>query len=139
MALLGGVYAGRVSALCSGPPSDPQAGHSYQQVWAAAQLGGTFRPSGPKLVSPDEEAFAAASARTMAVATIFTLSVTFNAGRTWTVKLIAGNGGTWTDLSFPSATTGVVVLSTTNNAVKHVATVYRTTDADRTWHPLSLP
>jgi hypothetical protein len=138
-ALLGGVHAGRLSALCSGPPSDPFAGQNYKQVWAAAHLGGTFRPSGPQFVSPDGENFAAASAQVMAVATIFTLSVTFNAGRTWTVKLGKHNGASWTDLSFPSATTGVVVCATTNNALKQVNTVYRTTDAGLTWHPLSLP
>ena len=138
-ALLGGVHAGRPSALCGGQPGDPAPGENYKQVWAAARLGGTFRPSGPVFASPEGENFAAASAQVMAVATIFTLAVTFNAGRTWTVKLGKHNGASWTDLSFPSATTGVVVCSTTNNALKQVATVYRTTDAGRTWHPLSLP
>ena len=75
----------------------------------------------------------------MTVATIFTLALTANAGRTWTVTLIQGNGAVWSDLSFPSATTGVVVSATTTNANKQVATVYRTTDAGRTWHPLTLP
>ena len=138
-ALLGGVHAGRVSALCSGPPGDVAPGQNDKQVWAAAHLGGTFRPSGPVFVSPDEQGFAAASAQAMAVTTIFTLSDTFNAGRTWTIKLTQGNGAFWTDLSFPSATTGVVVSNTVNNALQQVATVYRTTDAGRTWHPLSLP
>jgi hypothetical protein len=138
-ALLGGVHAGRVSALCSGSPGDVGAGINDKQVWAAGQVGGTFRPSGPVFVSPDQEEFAAASARAMTVATIFFLAVTGNAGRTWTATLPQGNGAVWSDLSFPSATTGVVVCATTNNALKQVATVYRTTDAGRTWHPLSLP
>jgi hypothetical protein len=139
MALLGGAHAGRVSALCSSSPSDVGPGINDKQVWAAAQLGGTFRPSGPVFVSPNQEDFAAASAQAMTVATIFTLTVTFNADRTWTATLTQPNGARWSDLSFPSATTGVVVCATTNNALKEVATVYRTTDAGRTWHPLSLP
>jgi hypothetical protein len=139
MALLGGAHAGRVSALCSGSPSDVAPGINDKQVWAAAQLGGTFRPSGPVFVSPNQEEFAAASAQAMTVATIFTLAVTVNVGRTWAATLTQGNGAVWSDLSFPSATTGVVVCATTNNANKQVATVYRTTDAGRTWHPLSLP
>ena len=56
-----------------------------------------------------------------------------------TAALTRPNGAVWSDLSFPSATTGVVVRATTNNANKQIATVYRTTDAGRTWHPLSLP
>jgi hypothetical protein len=138
-ALLGGVHTGRVSALCSGTPSDVGPGQNDKQVWAAAHLGGTFHPSGPVFVSPNEQDFAAASAQAMTVATVFTLAVTFNAGRTWTVKITKPNGAFWTDLSFPSATTGVVVSATVNNALKEVATVYRTTDAGRTWHRLSLP
>ena len=138
-ALLGGVHAGRVSALCSGSPGDVGAGINDKQTWAAGQLGGTFRPSGPVFVSPDQEEFAAASARAMTVATIFFLAVTGNAGRTWTATLTQPNGAAWSDLSFPSATTGAVVSATTTNANKQVATVYRTTDAGRTWHPLTLP
>ena len=56
-----------------------------------------------------------------------------------TAALTQPNDAVWSDLSFPSATTGVVVCSTTSNALKRVATVYRTTDAGHTWHPLSLP
>ena len=139
MALLGGVHAGRVSALCNGSPGDVAPGINDKQVWAAARLGGTFRPSGPVFVSPNQEEFAAASAQAMTVATIFTLAVTVNTGRTWVAALTQGNGAVWRDLSFPSATTGVVVCNTTNNANQQVATVYRTIDAGRTWHPLTLP
>jgi photosystem II stability/assembly factor-like uncharacterized protein len=89
--------------------------------------------------APNQEQFAAASAQAMTVATIFTLAVTVNAGRTWAAALTQGNGAVWSDLSFPSATTGVVVCATTNNADQQVATVYRTTDTGRTWHPLTLP
>jgi hypothetical protein len=139
MALLGGVHAGRVSALCNGNPSDVAPGINDKQVWAAARLGGTFGPSGPVFITPNQEGFAAASARAMTVATIFTLAVTVNAGRTWAAALIQGNGAVWSDLSFPSATTGVVVCATTSSANQQVDTVYRTTDAGRTWHPLTLP
>jgi photosystem II stability/assembly factor-like uncharacterized protein len=139
MALLGGVHAGRVSALCNGRPSDVAPGINDKQAWAAAQLGGTFRPSGPVFVTPDQEQFAAASAHAMTVATIFTLAVTVNTGRTWAAALTRGNGAVWSDLSFPSATTGIVVCATTNNANQQVATVYRTTDTGRTWHPVTLP
>lgn len=139
MALLGGVHAGRVSALCNGSPSDVGPGINDKQVWAAAQLGGTFRPSGPVFAAPNQEQFAAASAQAMTVATIFTLAVTVNTGRTWAAALTQANGAVWSDLSFPSATTGVVVCATTNNANQQVAIVYRTTDTGRTWHPLTLP
>ena len=139
MAFLGGVHAGRVSALCTGSPSDVAPGVNDKQAWAAAQPGGTFRPSGPVFAAPNQEEFAAASAQAMTVATIFTLAVTGNAGRTWTATLTQPNGAAWSDLSFSSATTGVVVSATTTNANKQVATVYRTTDAGRTWHPLTLP
>jgi photosystem II stability/assembly factor-like uncharacterized protein len=75
----------------------------------------------------------------MTVATIFTLAVTVNADRTWAATLTQPNGAVWSDLSFPSATTGAVVCATTNDANQQVATVYRTTDTGRTWHPLTLP
>jgi hypothetical protein len=139
MALLSGMHAGRVSALCNGSPGDVAPGINDKQVWAAARLGGTFRPSGPVFVSPNQEEFAAASAQAMTVATIFTLAVTVNADRTWATALTQGNGAVWSDLSFPSATTGVVMCATTSNANQQVATVYRTTDTGRTWHPLTLP
>jgi photosystem II stability/assembly factor-like uncharacterized protein len=114
-------------------------GTNDKQVWIAARLGGTFRPSGPVFVSPNEQRFAAASAQHMTVTTTFTLSVTFNAGRTWTDKITEPYGAFWTDLSFQSATTGVAVGTTVNNALKSVGSVFRTTDAGHTWHALSLP
>jgi hypothetical protein len=139
MALLGGVHAGRVSALCSDNPSDVAPGINAKQVWAAARLGGIFRPSGPVFVSANQEEFAAASAQAMTVATTHTLTVTGNVGQTWADTLTAPTGASWRDLSFPSATTGVVVGTTTNNALQLVNTVYRTTNAGRTWQPLPLP
>jgi photosystem II stability/assembly factor-like uncharacterized protein len=138
-ALLAGVRDGRVIALCSGSPSDVGLGENDKQVWMAKRLGGTFGPSGPVVDSPNELGFAAASAKDMVFATAFPLAVTFNAGRTWTYELAQPNGAFWTDLSFSSATTGVVVCSTFSDAGKEVDTVYRTTNGGRTWHALSLP
>jgi hypothetical protein len=138
-ALLGGERAGRVIALCSGTPSSVGPGEDQKQVWIASRLGGTFRPSGPVFVSPNEEGFAAATAQDMAVATIFTVSATFNAGHTWTDEIAEPNGAFWTSLSFQSVTTGVVVGTTVNNALQSVGYVFRTTDAGHTWHALSLP
>jgi hypothetical protein len=138
-ALLGGVRAGKVIALCNGGPSDVGPGENDKRVWVAPRLGGTFSPSGPQFVSANEQDFTTASAQDLTVATTFDLEVTFNVGKTWTSELGQNNGAFWTDLSFQSATTGVVVCSTVNNAGKEVATVYRTTNAGHTWQALSLP
>jgi hypothetical protein len=139
VALLGGLRGGRATALCTGAPSTVGPGENYMQAWTATRLGGTFHSSGPVVDSPNQQRFAAASAQDMTVATTFYLGATGNAGRTWTAELTQPNGAFWTDLSFPSSTTGFVVCGTVNNAGKEVATVYRTTNAGRIWHPLSLP
>jgi hypothetical protein len=51
-------------------------------------------------------------------------------------------GGTvgWlnTDLSFLTATTGVIVCSTVSDSLKELDTVYRTTNVGRTWNALLL-
>jgi photosystem II stability/assembly factor-like uncharacterized protein len=94
---------------------------------------------GPVFVSPNAQGFAAASDRDMTVASAFYLSVTFDAGRTWTTKLPPANGAFWTDLAFASPTTGAVVVNTVDDSGNLVGTVYRTTNAGRTWHALSLP
>jgi hypothetical protein len=138
-ALLGGVRAGRVIALCSGSPSDVGLGENDKQVRVAKHLGGTFGPSGPVVDSPNELGFAAASAQDLTYATAFPLAATFNAGRTWTYELAQPNGAFWTDLSYSSATTGVVVCNTFSNAGKEVGTVYRTTNGGHAWHALALP
>jgi hypothetical protein len=138
-ALLGGVRDGRVIALCSGSPSDVGLGENDKQVWVAKRLGGTFGPSGPVVDSPNELGFAAASAEDLTYATAFPLATTFNAGRAWTYELAQPNGAFWADLSYSSATTGVVVCTTFSNAGKEVDTVYRTINGGRAWHALSLP
>jgi photosystem II stability/assembly factor-like uncharacterized protein len=139
VALLGGVRKGKPSALCSGSPGDAGPGQNDKQVWTTAHPGGTFSPSGPVFVSPDQQGFAAASGQDMTIATAFDLSVTFDAGKTWTSQLGQASGAYWTDLAFPSATTGVVDCSTVDSSGNQVATVYRTTDAGHSWHALSLP
>jgi hypothetical protein len=139
MALLGGVRAGTVIALCNADPSNVAAGINEKQVWVAARLGGTFSPSGSQFSSPNEQGVATASAQDLTLATTFDLEVTFNAGKSWTSALLAGAGAFWSGLSFQSATTGVVACLTVSEAGQEVDTVYRTTDAGRTWHPLALP
>lgn len=138
-AMLGGVRAGHVIALCGGSPSDVGPGQNDKQIWIATRLGTAFHASGPVFTSPNGQDFAAASAQDLTVATAFNLGITFNAGKTWASKLVQPNGAFWTDLAFQNATTGVVDCGTVNNALKEIATVYRTTDAGRTWHALSLP
>jgi hypothetical protein len=139
MADLGGVRSGRVIALCNGSPSGVGPGENEKQVWIAPRLGGAFHASGPVTTSPNTQQFAAATVRDMTIATIFDLGVTHNAGQTWTAELGQNNGAYWTDLSFSNATTGTIVCNTVNNAGDVVFTVYRTTDAARTWHALSIP
>jgi photosystem II stability/assembly factor-like uncharacterized protein len=90
-------------------------------------------------VSPNEQRFAAASARDMTIATAGDLGVTFDAGRTWTSELPQANGASWSDLAFPAAATGVVVCDTVNDSGAQIGTVYRTADAGHTWHALPLP
>ena len=138
-ALLGGVHQGHPTALCSGSPSDAGPGQDDKQVWISPHLGGTFAPSGPVFISPNEQRFAAATATHMTIATAFYLSVTFDAGRTWTTRLGQPNGASWADLSFPGPATGVVVGDTVDNSGNQIGAVYRTTDAGHTWAALTLP
>ncbi len=74
----------------------------------------------------------------MTIATAFDLEVTFSSGKTWTSLLGQPSGAFWTDLAFPSPTTGVVVCDTIDNAGNQIGTVYRTTDAGHTWHALAV-
>jgi hypothetical protein len=136
--LLGGVRDGHVIALCNIGPSEVGPGETENQVWIATKLGGTFHAAGPLNESPNDQGFAAASASDMTVATTFDLAVTRDAGRTWTAEIPQNNGAFWSDLSFSTATTGTVVCSTVNDKLDVVATVYRTTNAGRTWTALKL-
>lgn len=138
-ALLGGVRDGKPIALCSGSPSDVAAGQNDHQVWTAPRLGGVFKAVSPVFVWFNQQAFAAASDRDMTIASAAGLDVTFNGGQTWTTELLQPNGASWQDLAFPSRTVGVVVNNTVNDALQLVGTVYRTTDAGRSWNALSLP
>jgi hypothetical protein len=138
-ALLGGQVAGQVIALCVGSPSDVGLGANDKRVWIAARLGGTFHPSAPTFDSPNQQLFAAASPSDQTIADGFTLDVTLNAGKTWKPEVIENNGAFWSDLAFQNATTGIASGTTVNNSLKIVGHVYRTTNAGRTWHALSLP
>jgi hypothetical protein len=135
---LGGMRDGHVIALCNIGPSEVGPGQTENQIWIATKLGGTFHAAGPLTNSPNDQGFAAASASDMTVATNFDLAVTRDAGRTWTAEIPQNNGAFWSDLSFSTATTGTVVCSTVNDKLDFVATVYRTTNAGRTWTALKL-
>ena len=139
VAWLGGVRSGKVVALCSDTPSAIGPGETDAQLSLAAHLGEQFSASGPAFDLPNEAAFAAATPQAATVATEGNLMVTANAGKTWKAELPQANGAFWSDLSFPSATTGYVVCSTVNNSLKVVNTVYRTTNSGKTWSGLSLP
>jgi len=139
VALLGGVRSGKVTALCTDPPSTVGLGETDGQLSIAPRLGGAFAASGPVFDLPNPLEFAAASAQDMTVATGGDIMVTSNAGKSWTAQLAQPNGAFWNDLAFPTATTGVIVCSTLNNSSKFVGTVYRTTNAGRTWKALTLP
>jgi photosystem II stability/assembly factor-like uncharacterized protein len=138
-AYLGGARSGKVSALCSDGESSIGPGETAVQLRIAGRLGGAFNASGPAVDVPSVEGFAAVSPRTVTVATTFDLEVSANAGKTWTAKLPQNNGAFWSDLEFPSATTGFVVCSTVNNALHEVGAVYRTTNSGKSWSALSLP
>ena len=138
-AMLGGVRAGKVLALCNGSPSDIGLGQNDKQVFVAAKLGAAFKPSGPVFDSSNTQGFATASTQDMTLVTTFALYVTFNAGKTWTPEIPQNNGATFPDLWYPSFTTGYVVCNTYNNAGQEVDTLYRTTDAGRVWRAVPLP
>jgi hypothetical protein len=139
VAWLGGVRSGQVTALCTDPPGTVGPGETDGQLSIAPRLGGTFAASGSVFDLPDPQAFAAASAQDMTVATEGNIMVTSNAGKSWTAELAQPNGASWADLAFPTATTGVIVCSTVNSSLKEVGTVYRTTNGGRTWNALILP
>jgi hypothetical protein len=136
--MLGGVRDGHAVALCNAGPSAIGLGETQNQVRIATRLGGAFRSSGPVTDSPNDLGFAAASASDLTVATAFDLSVTRDAGRTWSAQIPQNNGAFWSDLSFTTATTGTVVCSTVNNKGDLVFTVYRTTNGGRGWQALRL-
>jgi len=138
-AFLGGVRSGNVIALCSDSPSAVGPGNTDVRLRIAGRLGGPFAASGPAVDMANVADFAASSASSMTIATEGYLAVTANAGKTWTIKLTQDNGAFFSDLAFPTATTGFVVCSTVNNALKIVNTVYRTTSAGKSWSGLSLP
>jgi photosystem II stability/assembly factor-like uncharacterized protein len=139
LAWLGGVRSGKVIAMCEDSPSAVNPGETDAQLQVAASLGGKFATSGPRIDIPNMVDFAAASPAAVTAATEGNLTVSANAGKTWTADLPQANGASWSDLSFPTATTGFVVCSTVNNSLQEVATIYRTTNAGESWAAVPLP
>jgi photosystem II stability/assembly factor-like uncharacterized protein len=139
MAWLGGVRSGKVIALCEDSPSAIGPGETDAQLQVAAGLGEKFTTSGTHIDIPNMSGFAAASPEAVTAATVGNLSVSANAGTTWTAELPQDNGASWNDLSFPTTTTGFVVCSTVNNSLKEVNTLYRTTNAGKSWSAVPLP
>jgi hypothetical protein len=136
---LGGMFANKVIALCSGSPSDIGLGQNDKQVFIATKLGGAFKPSGPVYDSSNTEGFTAASAKDLTFVTAFAVYVSLNAGQTWTPEIPQNNGADFPSVSYPTATTGFVVCSTYNNESQEVDTLYRTTDSGLAWHAVPLP
>jgi hypothetical protein len=138
-ALLGGVRDGKPIALCSTEPSSAGAGSNTHRVWIAPHRGGRFSPASPAVNWYNQQGFAAATDRQMAMAGAPSLDVTADTGHAWATRVLKPNGAFWSDLAFPSATTGAVVGVTVNNSLKQVGAVYRTVDGGHTWHALTLP
>ncbi|MGH3167027.1 MAG: hypothetical protein ACRDN0_14210 [Trebonia sp.] len=139
VAWLGGVRSGQAVAFCSDTPSAIAPGETDAQLAIAPRLGGKFTASGTRTDIPNFSDFAAASAQAMTAATEAGLTVTTSAGKTWAAVQTQPNGAFWSDLSFPTATTGFVVCSTVDNSLKEVDTVYRTTNSGKTWSAVPLP
>lgn len=137
--LLGGTVNGRPTALCSTSASSVTFGQNQDQVRTAPRTGGKFTAASPLFVYWNAQDFAAASRSDMTIASAAGLNVTVNAGRTWRSELTQPNGAFWMNLAFPSSSTGVAVANTVDKAGNLVGIVYRTTNAGRAWHELSLP
>ena len=138
-AMLGGVRGGKPTALCSTEPSSAGAGTNSHRIWIAPHLGGRFTAAGPAIRWYNQQEFAAASGRDMAMAGAPSLDVTSDTGHSWAIKLLKPNGAFWSDLAFPSGSTGVVVGVTVDNSLKQIGAVYRTVDGGHSWHALTLP
>ncbi len=137
-ALLGGIRAGEVTALCGAGESAIGPGETQAQPATAAKLGGAFHPAGAPAVIPNLQDFAAATPEQMTVAGNSGLGYTPDAGKTWQDALTEPNGASSTDLQFVNATTGFVTSSTVSNKGKLIAGVYRTTDGGKSWAVLTL-
>jgi hypothetical protein len=138
-ALTARVAAGQPVALCAGSPSDVAAGQNDKRVRVAPGPGRPFHSAGPVFVSPNEQLFTAATTHTMAVATAFTLAMTFNGGRSWRNELVAGAGARWAYLAFPTPATGFTLYMTVSATGRMEVFLDRTVDGGRVWHPVPLP
>jgi hypothetical protein len=138
-ALTARAAAGQPVALCAGSPSDAGPGLNDKRVRVAPGPGRPFHLTGPVFVSPNEQLFAAATTHTMALATTFTLAVTFDGGRSWRNELIAGAGARWAYLAFPTSATGFTLYTTVSTTGRTEVFLDRTVDGGHVWRPVPLP
>jgi hypothetical protein len=138
-ALTARAAAGQPVALCAGSPSDVAAGQNDKRVRVAPGPGRPFHSAGPVFVSANEQLFTAATTHTMALATAFTLAVTFDGGRSWRNELVAGAGARWAYLAFPTPATGFTLYMTVSATGRTEVFLDRTTDGGHVWRPVPLP
>lgn len=138
-ALTGRAAAGQPIALCAGSPSDVAAGQNDKRVRVASGPGRPFHSAGPVFVSANEQLFTAATTHTMALATAFTLALTFNGGRSWRNELVAGAGARWVYLAFPTPATGFTLYTTVSATGRMEVFLDRTVDGGHVWRPVPLP
>ena len=138
-ALTARAAAGQPVALCAGSPSDVAPGQNDKRVRVAPGLGKPFHSTGPVFVSANQQLFTAATRRIMALATTFTLAVTFNGGRSWQTKLVAGAGASWAYLAFPTPATGFTLYTTISAKGRTEVFLDRTVDGGHVWRPVPLP
>jgi photosystem II stability/assembly factor-like uncharacterized protein len=136
---LGGVRQGKVVALCSDSPGAAGPGETGVRLRVAGHLGGAFADAGARVVIPDGQDFAAATAKAVSAAGAAGLAVTTDGGATWKPEVQQANGSSWSDLAFVSATTGFAVADTVNDQSQPAGTVYRTTSGGSTWSAVPLP
>jgi hypothetical protein len=137
-ALLGGIRAGAVTALCGAGDSAVGPGVTQAQPAVTAKLGGPFHLTGAPAVLPNLQDFAAATPKAMTVAGSSGLIYTPDAGQTWLDALTEPNGAQCGDLAFVSATTGFAACSTVTDKGKLVGGVFRTTDGGKSWTGVPL-
>jgi hypothetical protein len=138
-ALTARAATGQPVALCAGSPSDVAPGQNDKQVRVAPGLGKPFHSTGPVLISPNQQLFTAATTHIMALATNFTLAVTFNGGRSWQNELAAGAGAGWAYLAFPTPTSGFTLYTTISATGRTEVFLDRTVDGGHVWRPVPLP
>jgi hypothetical protein len=132
---------GKVLALCSGDPADPQPGQQQRQLAVAPAPGAAFTLAAPLPFAGLTATFDAASSTAATVATegggVNFLYGSFDGGQTWsTTATIPDRLGTY-DLHFVSATTGYFVSGLPDDA-NGPSALYRTTDGGRSWATITV-